>query len=272
MARAGIPDRFPAAAAAPRTPARPTKRATAGCSRRLRRQPATRRRSRRGVASPRPGGAGIVPRVLGQAPDARTPSRPRSLVLAKKAAAVRNRDSVAGWLFQVAHRTAARLRWQRARRGARPSGGRPSGAGDGTGHQTATRHQADPAAEAGRSEAAAVVDEELGRLPEKYRTALVLCYLEGQTHEEAARQLGLPLGTLKTRLDRGRNALGERLKRGLALSTGGVTAVPAQLAAAAFPTALAQVTTTAAVGFAVGAARRRRPRRRRWQRRSSRAM
>src|SRR5439155_24891424 len=65
----------------------------------------------------------------------------------------------------------------------------------------------------------AVLDEELTRLPEKYRAPLVLCYLEGATRDQAALQLACPLGTLKHRVERGRELLRIRLaKRGVALS------------------------------------------------------
>src|SRR5439155_25775992 len=65
----------------------------------------------------------------------------------------------------------------------------------------------------------AVLDEELTRLPHKYRAPLVLCYLEGATRDQAARQLACPLGTLKHRVERGRELLRIRLaKRGVALS------------------------------------------------------
>ncbi|MFL5342505.1 MAG: sigma factor-like helix-turn-helix DNA-binding protein, partial [Gemmataceae bacterium] len=67
-------------------------------------------------------------------------------------------------------------------------------------------------------EVQAVVDEELARLPERFRAPLVLCYLEGLTRDEAARHLNWTLGTLRGRLDRGRELLRSRLtRRGLAL-------------------------------------------------------
>jgi uncharacterized protein (TIGR03067 family) len=67
-----------------------------------------------------------------------------------------------------------------------------------------------------RDELHAALHEELGRLPEKYRAPLVLCYLEGLTHEAVARRLGWPLGTVRVRIARGRDLLGSRLiRRGL---------------------------------------------------------
>ena len=62
-----------------------------------------------------------------------------------------------------------------------------------------------------------LVQEEVRRLPEKYRAAVVLCYWQGLTHEQAAAQLGCPLGTVRSRIARARNLLRRRLiRRGLA--------------------------------------------------------
>ena len=69
----------------------------------------------------------------------------------------------------------------------------------------------DPLAELTWRELRPVLDAELERLPEKYRAPLVLCYLQGKTNEEAARQLGWPPGSMSARLARGRAMLGDRL-------------------------------------------------------------
>ena len=99
-----------------------------------------------------------------------------------------------------------------------------------------------------------MLDEELARLPEKYRAAVVLCYLEGQTQEAAARQLGCSLATLDRRLGRARDLLRTRLaRRGLTLS---VTLLPVMLAqspaAAGVATTLAASTVKAAALLATG--------------------
>ena len=115
--------------------------------------------------------------------------------------------------------------------------------------------EADPLAAAGEREKAATVAEELQRLPEKYRTALVLCDLEGRTHEEAARQTGVPLGTLKTRVSAGRELLGRRLRRrGVELGAAALAALLGGQANAVVPLALVQETVKAAVGFVLGSA------------------
>src|SRR5207248_8680290 len=107
----------------------------------------------------------------------------------------------------------------------------------------------DPLAELTGRELLALLDEELQRLPDVYREPLVLCYLEGRTCDEAAREFGCSLGTMKRRLERAREALRARLTaRGVALpaallaaalvpETGG-GAVPAALAAATARAAL----------------------------------
>src|SRR5438477_12193282 len=98
--------------------------------------------------------------------------------------------------------------------------------------------------EAAWRELQAILDESLQKLSEKYRSALVLCYLEGITQEEAARQLGCPLGTIRSRLAQGRKLLRERLaRRGLALSAGALgTMVAANSLSTAAPLALQTAT------------------------------
>jgi RNA polymerase sigma factor (sigma-70 family) len=163
------------------------------------------------------------------------------LLLARKAAAVRNWESVGSWLHGTAYRIAARARADAARRRQRE-------------RRAEDRLPADPAFEAAWRELQAVLDEEISRLPEKYRAPLLLCYLEGKTHEEAARQLGWPPGTVKSRLARGRDRLRQRLtRRGLSLSAEAFAAVLAvNTASAALPPRLASAVVQAALRFAAG--------------------
>jgi RNA polymerase sigma factor (sigma-70 family) len=173
-------------------------------------------------------------RVLHHAQDAEDVFQATFLVLARKAAAGWN-ESVAGWLHEVAHRLALKVRTGTARRQARE-------------RRRDERPPGDPLEEITGRELVAVIDEELGRLPEKYRTPLVLCLLEGHTRDEAARLLGYSVRTVKRRLERGRGLLGARLtRRGLAPSAALTGALLAPAAAPAVPAGLLQSTLNAAV-------------------------
>jgi RNA polymerase sigma factor (sigma-70 family) len=165
----------------------------------------------------------VCRRILRHGQDAEDAFQATFFVLARKAAAIAKRESVGSWLYGVAYRLAHKAKAERDRRRWQE-------------RRAETTPPDSPLCEAAWRELQAVLDEELARLPEKYRAALLLCYLEGKSHEEAARQLGWPVGTVRTRLSRGREALRGRLtRRGLDLS------------ATAFATTLAANTTTAAV-------------------------
>ena len=126
------------------------------------------------------------------------------LVLARRAQSVRKRESVASWLHGVALRVAACEQTAMAHRRR---------------HETRAGQMAAArvSVEGGSPDVSKILHEELGRLPERYRTVVVLCYLEGHTCEAAARQLGWPVGTVKSRLSRARERLrGRLLRRGLA--------------------------------------------------------
>jgi RNA polymerase sigma factor (sigma-70 family) len=115
------------------------------------------------------------------------------LVLARRAGAIRKTESVGPWLYGVALRVASCARASEARRRARDRRGARM---DAAYNDDLDRRDDGPA-----------IHEEIGRLPEKYRAAVVLCYLEGLTHEQAARQLGWPVGTVRTRLSWAREKL-----------------------------------------------------------------
>jgi RNA polymerase sigma factor (sigma-70 family) len=180
---------------------------------------------------------GVARRVLHDAHDAEDVSQAVFLVLARKAASVRWRDSVGGWLFPVVYRLALKVRGGRERRRAREVQADPEAAVTPSAERTLELRE--------------VLDEELGRLPDHYRNVLVLCYLEGRSQKEAAEQLGLSADEVRGRLDRARQRLRDRLtRRGLAVSAGGLAALTApRLLAEASPETIAN-TTRAAVGFA----------------------
>src|SRR5207249_2619573 len=133
------------------------------------------------------------------------------LVLVRKAADV-PRQAVANWLYGVARQTAVRLRATAAKRGRR---------------ETQVVNMPEPTvAEVRDADLQFELDEELSRLPDHYRGVIVLCDLEGMTRREAARQLGIPEGSVASRLTRARVMLAKRLtQRGVVFVGGSVAAV-----------------------------------------------
>ncbi|HKB39053.1 MAG TPA: RNA polymerase sigma factor, partial [Gemmataceae bacterium] len=149
---------------------------------------------------------GVCRALLPNEADAEDAFQATFLVLAKKASSVRTPGSVSAWLHGVAYRTASRSRVDLARRRKHEA--------------RATLPEATPPEEMTWREVQCVLHEEMARLGEGYRAPLVLCYLQGKTQEEAARLMGLPKGTLKGRLERGRALLRKQLeRRGLALAS-----------------------------------------------------
>jgi RNA polymerase sigma factor (sigma-70 family) len=146
----------------------------------------------------------VCRRVLAGDPAAEDAFQATFLVLAQRAAAIRKPASLASWLHGVAYRLASRAR----RRAPAPL---PESAAN----------VANPAHEAAQRELARLVEEEVALLPEKLRLPILLCYWEGLTNDEAARRLGWPPGTVKTRLLKARNCLHARLtRRGVSLPVG----------------------------------------------------
>jgi RNA polymerase sigma factor (sigma-70 family) len=177
--------------------------------------------------------------VLGDWHDAEDAFQATFLVLARRANSIRKGESVASWLFGVARRVSLKARAGASRRRERERRGavRPDGAAE-----EAPPHEPPPG-----------LLEELDRLPEKYRAPIVLCLLEGRSYEEAAGQLGWRLGTVKSRLSRGRDRLRGRLvRRGLAPAVALAVVGEARAAPATPLCSLSSSTARAAPRFASG--------------------
>jgi RNA polymerase sigma factor (sigma-70 family) len=184
---------------------------------------------------------GVCRRVLRDHHDAEDAFQATFLVLARKAASIVPREKVGNWLYGVAYQTALKARATRAKRQMReahvPDAPEPE----------AVSHVA-------RADLAELLDRELSRMPEKYRTPIVLCELEGKTHGEAAERLGWPIGTVSGRLSTGRAMLAKRLtRRGVSHAAGALAVLLAQnqaTSSASVPSALFSSTVKAATLFA----------------------
>ncbi|MCI0459796.1 MAG: sigma-70 family RNA polymerase sigma factor [Gemmataceae bacterium] len=178
---------------------------------------------------------GVCRRVLGNTHDAEDAFQAAFLILARKAASIHKTESLASWLYGVAYRVAARARGReearvRLQRRAEP------------------RSSVDPLEEVTARELLTVLDEELARLPERCRAALVLCYLQSKTCDDAARLTGQSVRTLKRRLEQGRERLRARLeRRGLALPAALLVAGLTHGVGAAVPSSLIGSTVRAAL-------------------------
>jgi RNA polymerase sigma factor (sigma-70 family) len=184
---------------------------------------------------------GVCRRVLRHAQDAEDAFQAAFVVLARKAASLADREAVAGWLYGTAYRAALEARAAGARRRARE-------------RQVEAMPHPEVWPDEGGRELLGLLDRELSRLPEKYRLPVVLCELEGRSRKEAARQLGLPEGTLSSRLAAARKALARRLAGcGLAVTGVALAALWAGEARAAGLPASLVVSTVRAAGGAVPA-------------------
>jgi RNA polymerase sigma factor (sigma-70 family) len=178
---------------------------------------------------------GVCCRLLPNHHDAEDAFQATFFVLVRKAADV-PRQAIANWLYGVARQTAVRLRATAAKRGRR--------------ERQVVSMPEPTASEARDTDLHSVLDEELSRLPNHYRCVVLLCDLEGRTRKEAARHLGIPEGSVASRLARARAFLAKRLtRRGIVLS-GSMVA----LSAASAPPALVASTIEAASRLAEGQA------------------
>jgi RNA polymerase sigma factor (sigma-70 family) len=185
----------------------------------------------------------VCRRILHNHHDAEDAFQATFLVLVRKAASIKPREMVGNWLYGVANQTALKARTTTAKRRMRE------------------RQQAEiPETSVPERERCVdlqpLLDQALSRLPDKYRVVVVLCELEGKTRSEAARQLGLPEGTIASRLARARTMLAKRLARyGLAISGGMFASVLSQNAAAVtLPTTALACTIKAVTSVAAGKA------------------
>jgi RNA polymerase sigma factor (sigma-70 family) len=186
---------------------------------------------------------GVCRRVVGDHHDAEDAFQATFLVLARKATSIVRRDRVGSWLYGVAYQTALKARTREGRRRVRE-----------TPVSEAPEPEAAPPGPA--AEWLPLLDEELGRLSEKDRAPIVLCELEGKTHQEAACLLGWPIGTLSSRLSRAKVKLGRRLsRRGVGLPVGARVAMGVgEGASAGMPGPLAAATARAARAVRMGEA------------------
>jgi HlyD family secretion protein len=175
--------------------------------------------------------------VLNNSHDTQDAFQATFLVLVRKARALWVRDSLGPWLHQVAFRTASCVRSTAARRRR---------------HEQKAAIPVEETCVEPIDELEKALHEEIDRLPERYRAPVVLCDLEGHTHEQVARHLGWPVGTVKSRLSRGRERLrGRLLRRGITPDAGLIAAALSRVdsSLASIPTALLDSTTAAASRF-----------------------
>jgi RNA polymerase sigma factor (sigma-70 family) len=184
---------------------------------------------------------GVCSRLSTQPADAEDAFQATFLILARKAKSLRRPDMVGPWLYGVARKVAARARNIALRR--RPLE-RPL--------DDAPARPETP--DVVWRELRSLLDEEIGRLPERFRTPFVLCQLQGLTNEEAALRLGCPKGTIDSRLFRARERLrGALRRRGVEVSGATLTAVLADQACSAAPAALVAATARSGATFVLGA-------------------
>jgi cobalt-zinc-cadmium efflux system membrane fusion protein len=181
----------------------------------------------------------VCGRLLRHAEDREDAFQATFLALTRRAGSIGKGASLGSWLYKVAYRVALRVRARAARHAGQPE-------------NALARLAAPSAASAVEPDVCPVLDEEINRLPERYRSALILCYLQGKSTAEAARQLGCARGTVCSRLAWARQHLRSRLiRRGLALSAAGLIV---ELTPGKTPAAMVGATVQAALAYVSGQA------------------
>jgi RNA polymerase sigma factor (sigma-70 family) len=185
---------------------------------------------------------GVCRRVLGSSHDAEDAFQATFLILVRKASTIVPCEAVGHWLYGVAYHTALAARAAAVRRRARE-------------RQVIDMPERAVLDSVCQRDLSAILDEELSRLPANFRLPIVLCDLEGKTQKQAAGQLGVPSGTIASRLSRGHRLLARRLAgRGVSLSVGTLAAVLSQqLAPARVPADLLSATVQAGTYWMAGA-------------------
>jgi RNA polymerase sigma factor (sigma-70 family) len=185
----------------------------------------------------------VCRRLLRHEQDAEDAFQATFLILVRKAATIGKRESLGSWLYKVAYRVACAAR--------------NAGTNQAPPYRVPAREVSGPAHDAEWRDLAPLLDEEVNRLPDKYRVPVVLCYLQGKTVDEAARQLGCPRGTIGTRLARARQRLRSRLAgRGVELGGAAFLGLLAQPKVRAAPSATLIAATLKAVTIPAAASAR----------------
>jgi RNA polymerase sigma factor (sigma-70 family) len=184
---------------------------------------------------------GVCRRILGDAHAAEDAFQATFLVFVKKAGRLRDSGRLTSWLYGVALRVSHKERARGERR------------------REVERHAAERAPRTGGGtephELGMLIEEEIRRLPERYRTPLLLCHMEGLRHDEVARRLGCPVGTVESRLSRAREQLRKRLARhGLEPSAPAISALIGPPAIGPVPPSLVEATLRMAMNRPVLAA------------------